>query len=78
MGADPNIVGGVKNELPGNYVFHSSLWVGGSKVNHDLEDLAELLKMIEERLIVVERGLEKLADRAALADVNDGWYWLYG
>jgi N-acetylglutamate synthase-like GNAT family acetyltransferase len=49
--------------------------MGERKVNHDLEDLAELLKMIEERLILVERRIESLRDHRS---DDQSWYWLFG
>jgi hypothetical protein len=49
--------------------------VGGSRMKHDLDDLVEMIKTIEERLILIERRIESLRDHRS---DDQSWYWLFG
>lgn len=44
-------------------------------MSHDAQDLLELIKTIEERLILVERRIESLRDHR---QDDSSWYWLFG
>lgn len=64
--------------LVGGSVFTLSLlWFrsGERRMKHDIEDLVEMIKMIEDRLILIERRLESLRDHR---QDESSWYWLFG
>ncbi len=41
---------------------------------HDIDDLLELIKMLEERIMY----LEKIAFKNANPQLEDSWYWEHG
>ncbi len=42
-------------------------------MNHDIDDLLEFIKMLEERII----ALEKVGIRTTI-QLDDSWYWEHG
>ncbi len=43
-------------------------------MSHDLEDLLELIRMLEERILVLERN----GSAQRLVQHEDTWYWEHG
>ena len=46
-------------------------------MTHDLEDLLEIIKMLEERIINLEVSLANAKIRLPVQG-DDGWYWEHG
>ncbi len=48
-------------------------------MSHDLEDLLNLIEMLEERIIRLERFARKVIDEK-IQQINheDSWYWEHG
>lgn len=42
-------------------------------MNHDLEDLVEQIKKLENRIIFLERAMDSIASPIS----EDRWYWLH-
>ena len=52
----------------------SSLWsCGGCRMKHDLEDMLEIIKRLEERIILLERAVGSITSPIS----EDRWYWLH-
>ena len=49
---------------------------GGRRMSHDLEDLLALIKVLEERIIALERS--RAPDREYVTHDNDAYYWEHG
>ena len=45
-------------------------------MSHDIDDLLELIKMLEERIIQLESFMLQSAKR--LVAIEDDWYWEHG
>jgi organic radical activating enzyme len=46
---------------------------GGNPMKHDLEDMLEIIKRLEKRIIVLERAVESITSPIT----EDRWYWLH-
>ena len=42
-------------------------------MKHDLEDIIEIIKQLERRIIVIERAVESITSPIS----EDRWYWLH-
>ena len=42
-------------------------------MKHDLEDIIDMLKLLEQRIIVLERAVESITSPIS----EDRWYWLH-
>jgi hypothetical protein len=42
-------------------------------MKHDLEDMLEIIKRLEKRIIVLERAVEAITSPV----IEDRWYWLH-
>ncbi len=49
-------------------------------MSHDIEDLLELIKMLEERILELEKilALKKLEEYMSAVHNDDAWYWEHG
>ena len=50
-------------------------------MNHDIDDLLEIIRELENYICEIERRLDKLENQGKaerLVQHEDGWYWEYG
>ena len=47
-------------------------------MSHDVQDLLDLIKKLEERIIALERLSEKRSQQRSSNVFHDGYYWEHG
>ena len=53
--------------------YESQIHRGGFGLKHDLEDMLEIIKRLEERIILLERAVGSITSPIS----EDRWYWLH-